>query len=129
MGTLHTNSAVKTLERILTLYTAEEQESAAAGESQNPWFVLSPRVYVVPPTVNGLLFTIFSSTQRPSKITFAAAKMTKFLELMKDGEYHGMITTNQSLFNLYQEGRITDEVALAMSPVPNELAMMLRGRI
>jgi twitching motility protein PilT len=48
---------------------------------------------------------------------------------MRDGEYHGMITTNQSLFSLYQEGRISDEVALAMSPVPNEMAMMMRGRI
>jgi twitching motility protein PilT len=56
-------------------------------------------------------------------------KNDEILELMKDGEYDGMITTNQSLFNLYKEGRINDEVALEMSPVPNELAMMLRGRI
>ena len=48
---------------------------------------------------------------------------------MKDGEYDGMITANQSLFNLYQEGRITEETALEMSAVPNELAMMLRGRV
>jgi len=58
-----------------------------------------------------------------------SGKNDEIVELMKDGEYHGMITTNQSLFNLYQKGRITEEVALAMSPVPNELAMMLRGRI
>lgn len=48
---------------------------------------------------------------------------------MKDGEYYGMITTNQSLFNLCQEGRISEEVALEMSPAANELAMMLRGKI
>ena len=50
-------------------------------------------------------------------------------ELMKDGEFDGMITTNQALFNLYQEGRITEETALELSPTPNEIAMMLRGRI
>ncbi len=50
-------------------------------------------------------------------------------ELMKDGEYDGMITANQSLFNLYQEWRITEETALELAPTPNEMAMMLRGRI
>jgi twitching motility protein PilT len=40
-----------------------------------------------------------------------------------------MVTMNKSLFNLYQEGRITEEVALEMSPAQNEMAMMLRGRI
>jgi twitching motility protein PilT len=58
-----------------------------------------------------------------------SGKNDEILELMKEGEYDGMITTNQSLFNLYQEGRITEEVAMEMSPVPNEMAMMLRGKI
>jgi len=40
-----------------------------------------------------------------------------------------MMTMNKSLFNLYQEGRITEETALEKSPVRNEMAMMLRGRI
>lgn len=53
----------------------------------------------------------------------------KMLELMQNGEFDGMVTMNQSLFNLYQEGRITEEIALEKSPTPNEMAMMLRGRI
>jgi twitching motility protein PilT len=47
---------------------------------------------------------------------------------MQDGEFDGMITTNQSLFRLYEDGKITEETALERSPTPNELAMMLRGR-
>jgi twitching motility protein PilT len=49
--------------------------------------------------------------------------------LMADGEFDGMITMNKSLFALYQEGRITEEVALELSPTPNEMAMMLRGKM
>ena len=48
---------------------------------------------------------------------------------MQDGEYDGMITTNQALFSLSEEGRITEETAIEMSPTPNEMSMMLRGRI
>jgi twitching motility protein PilT len=40
-----------------------------------------------------------------------------------------MITMNQSLFNLYQEGRITEETAIEMSPTPNEMMQFLRGRV
>jgi twitching motility protein PilT len=57
------------------------------------------------------------------------AKYEEMLSLMQDGEYDGMITMNQALFNLYQEGRITEEIALEKSPFPNEMAMMLRGRV
>jgi twitching motility protein PilT len=56
-------------------------------------------------------------------------KNDEIAALMEEGEYDGMITMNKSLFNLYQEGRITEETALEMSPTQNEMAMMLRGRI
>lgn len=43
--------------------------------------------------------------------------------------YEGMCTMNQSLYKLYEEGRITEETAIENSPRPNEMAQMLRGRI
>jgi twitching motility protein PilT len=55
-------------------------------------------------------------------------KNDEITALMLDGEFDGMITMNKSLFNLYQEGRITEEIALEMSPTRNEMAQMLRGR-
>ena len=42
--------------------------------------------------------------------------------------FEGMCTMNQTLYHLYEEGRITEETALETSPKPNEMAMMLRGR-
>ena len=48
---------------------------------------------------------------------------------MLKSEFDGMTTMNKALFNLYQEGRITEETALEMSPTPNEMAQFLRGRI
>jgi twitching motility protein PilT len=43
--------------------------------------------------------------------------------------FEGMCTMNQSLYKLYEEGRITEETALEASPRPNEMAQTLRGRI
>ncbi len=128
MGTLHTNSAVKTLERILTLYTAEERESMRVALAESLVCIISQGLCRTTDSKRTAFHDILVNTETV-KDYICSGKNDEILELMKDGEYHGMITTNQSLFNLYQEGRISDEVALEMSPVPNELAMMLRGRI
>ena len=51
---------------------------------------------------------------------------------MERSGFDGMITTNQSLQQLVEEGRVEAEasvaVAVAMSMKPNELAQALRGR-
>ena len=128
MGTLHTNSAVKTLERILTLYTAEERESMRVAIAESLVCIISQGLCRTTDSKRTAFHDILVNTETV-KDYICSGKNDEIIELMRDGEYHGMITTNQSLFNLYQEGRINDEVALEMSPVPNELAMMLRGRI
>jgi twitching motility protein PilT len=128
LGTLHTNSAVKTLDRILTLYSAEERESTRVAIAESLVCIISQGLCRTTDGKRAAFYDILVNTDA-IKDYIRSGKNDEIVELMKDGEYHGMITTNQSLFNLYQKGRITEEVALAMSPVPNELAMMLRGRI
>ncbi|HAC62191.1 MAG TPA: type IV pili twitching motility protein PilT [Cyanothece sp. UBA12306] len=128
MGTLHTNSAVKTLERILSLYTAEEREAMRVAMAESLVAIISQGLCRTTDGKRAAYHDILVNTETV-KDYIIQAKNDEILELMKDGEYDGMITTNQSLFNLYQEGRITEEVALERSPIANEMAMMLRGRI
>ncbi|WP_262382320.1 type IV pilus twitching motility protein PilT [Microcystis aeruginosa] len=128
LGTLHTSSAVKTLDRILTLYSAEERESLLVAIAESLVCIISQGLCRTTDGKRAAFHDILVNTETV-KDYICSGKNDEIIELMRDGEYHGMITTNQSLFNLYQEGRISDEVALEMSPVPNEMAMMLRGRI
>ena len=128
MGTLHTNSAVKTLERILSLYSAEEQDAMRVAIAESLVAVISQGLCRTTDGKRAAYHDILINTET-IKDYIRQGKNDEILELMKDGEYDGMITTNQSLFNLYQEGRITEETTLEMSPTPNEIAMMLRGRV
>jgi twitching motility protein PilT len=128
MGTLHTNSAVKTLERILSLYTAEEREAMRVAIAESLVAVISQGLCRTTDGKRAAYHDILINTETV-KDYIMQAKNDEILELMKNGEYDGMVTTNQSLFYLYQEGRITEETALEMSPIPNEMAMMLRGKI
>ncbi|UOO10396.1 type IV pilus twitching motility protein PilT [Synechocystis sp. PCC 6803] len=127
MGTLHTNSAIKTLERILTLYTAEEQPAMRTAIAESLVAIVAQGLCRTTDGKRAGFHDILINTETV-KDYIRQGKYDEIAELMEDGEYDGMITANQSLFNLYQEGRITEEVALEMAPVRNEMAMRLRGR-
>lgn len=128
MGTLHTNSAVKTIERILTLYSAEEQDAMRIALSESLVAVISQGLCRTTDEKRAAYHDIMVNTETV-KDYIKQGKYDEIHQLMQNGEYDGMITTNQALFNLYEEGRITEEVAMEMSPTANEMAMMLRGRV
>ena len=128
MGTLHTNSAIKTIERILTLYSAEEQDAMRVAISESLVAVISQGLCRTTDGKRAAYHDILVNTET-MKDYIKGSKYEEMHNLMEQGEYDGMLTTNQSLFELYEEGRISEETALERSPTPNEMAMMLRGRV
>jgi twitching motility protein PilT len=128
MGTLHTNSAVKTIERILNLYSGEEQEAMRVAISESLVAVIAQGLCRTTDGKRAAFHDILINTEA-IKEWIKDGKYDEITELMKQASFDGMITMNQSLLNLYQEGRITEETALEMSPTPNEMAQFLRGRV
>jgi twitching motility protein PilT len=127
MGTLHTNSAIKTIERILTLYSAEEQDAMRVAIAESLVAIIAQGLCRTTDGKRAAYHDILINTET-IKDYIRQGKYDEIHALMQDGEFDGMVTTNQSLFRLYEEGRITEETALERSPTPNEMAMMLRGR-
>ncbi len=128
MGTLHTNSAVKTIERILNLYAGEEQDAMRVAVSESLVGVIAQGLCRTTDGKRAAFHDILINTDAV-KDWIKDGKYDEITELMKQAGFDGMITMNQSLLNLYQEGRITEETALEMSPTPNEMAQFLRGRV
>lgn len=128
MGTLHTNSAVKTIERILNLYAGEEQEAMRVAVSESLVAVIAQGLCRTTDGKRAAFHDILINTEAV-KEWIKDGKYEEITELMKQASFDGMITMNQSLFNLYQEGRITEETAIEMSPTPNEMMQFLRGRV
>ncbi|MBW4511985.1 MAG: type IV pilus twitching motility protein PilT [Scytonematopsis contorta HA4267-MV1] len=128
MGTLHTNSAVKTIERILNLYSGEEQPAMRVALSEALVAVIAQGLCRTTDNKRAAFHDILINTEAV-KDWVKEGKYDEITELMKQASFDGMITMNQALFNLYQEGRIDEETALEMSPTPNEMAQFLRGRV
>ncbi|MDJ0774017.1 MAG: type IV pilus twitching motility protein PilT [Mastigocoleus sp. MO_167.B18] len=128
MGTLHTNSAVKTIERILNLYSGEEQDAMRVALSEALVAVIAQGLCRTTDGKRAAFHDILINTDAVKEWVIDG-KYDEITELMKQASYDGMATMNQSLFQLYEEGRITEETALEMSPTPNEMAQFLRGRV
>ncbi len=128
IGTLHTNSAVKTIERILNLYKPEEQALMRISLAESLVAIIAQGLCRTTDGKRAAYHDILINTETV-KDYIRDGKYDDIGPLMADGEFDGMITMNKSLFALYQEGRITEESALELSPTPNEMAMMLRGKM
>jgi twitching motility protein PilT len=128
MGTLHTNSAVKTIERILNLYSGQEQEAMRIALAESLVAVIAQGLCRTTDGNRAAFHDILINTEAV-KEWVKNGKYDEIADLMKQASFDGMVTMNQSLLNLYQEGRITEETALEMSTTPNEMAQFLRGRV
>lgn len=127
-GTLHTNSAVKTLERILDLFEPDERESVRKEMAETLAAVIAQALL---PTTDGKRSVISEVMINTDTIRdFIHRDETDEIEAqIKDGAFYGMNTRNQSIFKLFEEGRITEETALEASLNKSEMAIMLRGGI
>lgn len=128
MGTLHTISAVKSIERILSLYSGQEQEAMRVVLAESLVAVISQGLCRTTDGKRCAFHDILINTEAV-KDWVKTGNYDEIEALMKQSRFDGMTTMNQSLFTLYQEGRITQETALEMSPTPNEMAQFLRGRL
>ncbi len=127
-GTLHTNSAVRTIERLLGIYRPEEQEPMRLQLAETLVAIIAQTLVRTTDGKRTAAHEIMRNTDAIRDYIKRGA-VDEIEELIADGSYEGMCTMNQSLFRLYQEGRITEEVCLEASPRRNEMAQWLRGRI
>lgn len=127
MGTLHTNSAVKTIERILQLYEPEQQAPMRISLAESLVAVIAQGLCRTTDGKRAAFHDIMINTDA-IKDYIRRGEIEEIEQIIPRCTFDGMCTMNQSLYKLYEAGRITEETALEMSPKPNEMAQALRGR-
>ncbi len=128
-ATLHTNSAVQTINRVIDIFPAHQQTQIRTQLS----FVLEAVLcQSLLPTANGKSRCLAMEILIPNAAVRNLIREDKIHQIyatMQTGQLkHGMMTFNQSLASLYFQGKITKEVAVARSSNKEELIdMMNRG--
>jgi twitching motility protein PilT len=125
-ATLHTNSAVQTINRIVSVFPGEQQERIRVLLSFVLQAVISQRL--VPSLQGGRVAAIEFLQMTPSvRHLIRDDKLHQIPGMMQVGQdKSGMMTMNQSLLNLVLKRRIDVKAAFAVSPEPEQLDQMMK---
>jgi twitching motility protein PilT len=127
-GTLHTNSAVRTVERILGMFPPEEQEQVRRSVAESLLAVVSQGLVKSTDGKRCAYHDLFINTDA-CRDYIQRGDLDEIEDIMSRSGFDGMQTSNQALVKLVQAGLVMDEDAMAQSLKPAELAQKLRGRI
>ena len=125
-GTLHTNSAVKTVERVLGMYPPEEQESVRRSLSESLLGVVAQGLIKTTDAKRTAYHDILINTDA-CKDYIQRGALDEVEDIMERSGFDGMVTTNQSLLALVESGRLDGDQAVAVSLKPNELSQAQRA--
>ena len=126
LSTLHTTTAAQSITRILDFFKADEREQVRRQLAATLRGVICQRMV---PTVDGKMtpaLEIMINSPLIRKM-LEENRIEKLTAAIETGADDGMITFNQSLFNLAKEGRITEKEALAKASNPQALEMNFKG--
>ncbi len=126
-ATLHTNSAVQTMNRIIDVFPAHQQSQVRAQLSFVLEGVLSQQL-IAKASGEGRVMTIEVMVPNAAiRNLIREDKVHQIYSTMQTGqEQFGMQTMNQSLYHHYTKRNITYEDALGRSPVPEEMLTMIQ---
>ena len=126
LSTLHTTNASQSITRILDFFKAEEREQIRRQLASALRGVICQRMVA---TVDGKLtpaLEILLNTPLVRKL-LEENRLDKLPIAIETGTDDGMLTFNQSLFNLVKAGRVTEKEALAKASNPQALEMNFKG--
>ncbi|MCK4764092.1 MAG: type IV pilus twitching motility protein PilT [Candidatus Aminicenantes bacterium] len=126
-GTLHTNSASQTINRIIDVFPTHQQDQVRTQLSMNIEGIITQSL-LPKPGGKGRCLAIEVLVPSPAvRHLIRDNKIHQIYSAMQTGqEKYGMITFNQSLANLHFKKEITLEMALNVSHNPEELNEMIK---
>jgi twitching motility protein PilT len=127
LATLHTNSAVQTINRIIDVFPPHQQEQIRVQLSFVLEGILSQQL-IARKSGRGRALAIELLVPNPAiRNLIREDKIHQIYSSMQTGQSrYGMQTMNQSLIELYTKKDISYEDAIGRSPVPEEIITMLQ---
>jgi twitching motility protein PilT len=122
MGTLHTNNAIRTINRVLDVFPPKQQSQIRAMVSESLRAIVSQRLI---PSADGTrrvpaLETLFMKSSVSNLIR--EEKTFQIRSVMQTGRSEGMALLDDSLFDLVKAGTITKDAARRVAEDPKRFA-------
>ncbi len=127
LATLHTNSAVQTINRVIDVFPPHQQEQIRTQLSFVLEGILAQQL-ISKKSGHGRALAVELLVPNPAiRNLIREDKIHQIYSMMQTGQTRsGQQTMNQSLFELYTKGLLSYEDAIGRSSVPEELITMLQ---
>ena len=125
LGTLHANNANQAIERVINFFPSERHEQIYLLLSLNLRSIISQRLVPAKDGKRVASFEVLLDTPR-IKDLIIKKEIGLLKETMSKGTQEGMLTFDQSLFNLYKEGKASYENAIAYADSANDLRLRIK---
>ncbi|HAB15142.1 MAG TPA: type IV pilus twitching motility protein PilT [Verrucomicrobiota bacterium] len=125
-GTLHTQDAAESLERMLNLFPTDRTHQIRMQLSLGLRAIVCQRLLGRAGGGRIAAVEVLVNTPRIRKLILEG-DTTKIPSAIQAGRTEGMQTFNQALTDLVKAGKVTEEEAIATSPKPDEFRMNLKG--
>ncbi len=125
ISTLHANNANQALDRIINFFPDDRRDQLLMDLSTNIQAFVSQRLI---PTTDGkrcAAIEIMLGTPMIAELILKG-EFESIKEIMEKSQNIGMKTFDNALFDLYQEGMITEEEALRNSDSPNNVRLKIK---
>jgi twitching motility protein PilT len=126
VSTLHTTNATETVNRIIDLHPPHQQAQARLALATVLKGVVCQRLLPARDGGRVAALEIMVVTARLQEFITDPAKLDLIADAIAEGEYYGMQTFDQHLLQLYGQGSISLEEALAAATSPHDLRLSMR---
>ena len=129
LSTLHTNTATETINRIIDFFPPYQHRQVRISLAAVLRGVISQRLV---PRADGIgrvvaVEAMVMTSRISDRILDPNGGSGETIEdVIADGEYHGMVTFDQSLFNLFKAGEISLRAALQAATNPHDFRVALQ---
>ena len=125
VSTLHAGNVTQALERIVNFFPAEKYTQLLYNLSQNIKAIIGQRLVQTVDNKRHVVHEIMLN-RGLIRTLIQEGKFKEIHELMAKNINEGMMTFDQSLFHLFEQKVITEEVAVAESDNPANLRLQIR---
>lgn len=125
-GTLHTQDAAESLERMINLFPTDRGAQIRTQLSMGLRAIICQRLLARVGGGRVAALEILLNTPRIRKLILEG-DTTKISGAIQASRSEGLQTFNQALTDLVKAGKVTEDEALGTSPKPEELRMNLKG--
>jgi twitching motility protein PilT len=125
LATLHTSDAMQTVNRIVDVFPANQQNQVRVQLSLELLGVVSQQLIPKASGRGRVLATEFLLVNHAVRSLIREQKIHQIYSVIQTGQKEGMRTMNQTLYELYTQRVITLENALARSGDPDDLMRLM----